>query len=70
LINEGFISAAKMARERADKNVVLSEWKDMTSRSDTFISGEMFLDDLTEKADVTWRAYVSTIHSGHYFSSY
>jgi hypothetical protein len=60
-MNEGFIAAAKLARQRADKHVEPSKWKDMTSRSEHYVSAEMYLDELSQTADVAWKAYVSKI---------
>jgi hypothetical protein len=59
LINEGFINASKLARQRADLHMHADEWKDMTSRSEVYICKHSFLDDLADRADVVWKAYVS-----------
>jgi hypothetical protein len=54
-------AAAKMARQRADLHMDLDAFKDMTSKSPNVISGRMFLDELSTRADVAWQAYVSNL---------
>jgi hypothetical protein len=51
--------ASKMARQRADLHLELNDWVDFSSKSDRYISGNMFLQELTEKADSAWATYVS-----------
>jgi hypothetical protein len=60
-MNEGFIRASKMARQRADREVDPEQWKDCTSRSDLYFSKEMFLDELSQKPDMAWKSYVSLL---------
>jgi hypothetical protein len=60
-MNEGFIRAAKLARQRADKEIDPEHWKDCTSKAERYYSKEMFLDELSQKPDIAWKSYVSRL---------